>query len=187
MNKRRIFALSVASLGVLFGLFYTWSTGPSVANIKVKSKDVKGATVTAPSNKVVDYGFMSIKIPDRYVSKTKTEGSGNPLHLQQLFTVPVKDLQSIFGNQLAVTIGVAPIAGIADLSDVRLRSRDIGYKLVQSDDQLVIYEKSSTIYEIGAFIKNGSNYTSLVFSGPQSNQTNLKKELNDCIASVLWH
>lgn len=187
MNKRKLFTLGIFSLGIFFGLFYAWSIGPSVATIKVKSKDVKGAAVVAPSEKVIDYDFMSIKIPDRFVSKIRTDGLGNPLHLQQLFSVPIKDVQSIFGDQLAVTIGAVPVAGIADLADVRLRNRDTGYKLLHGDDQLIIFEKVDSVYEIGAFIKHGSNYASLVFSGPQSNKTNLTKELYDCVLSVVWH
>jgi nitrogen fixation-related uncharacterized protein len=186
MKNKAVFLPVAIILGLLLGGFYFWSNGPSVAVIKSQQTDVKGASTDEPLEKTVDYDYLSVSIPERFVSKTRTEGMGAPLYIQQLFTVPVKDVSSLFSDQLAITIGILPAAGITDISDVRLRNRDKSYELLQSSEQMLIFEKETTVYEIGVFVKNESNYASLVFSGPQSNKTSLKRELNSSVESIVW-
>lgn len=186
--KKTIILLSVI-MGLLLIAFFVWSNGPSVATIKSQfvEVDVKGASIDEVSEKIVDYEQLTIQIPDRFVSKTRTEGTGKPLYIQQLFTVPVKDLNSLFSDQLAITIGIAPTSRLKDISDVQLRTRDESYSLTRSEEQLLIFEKTSTIFEIGAFIKHGNDYISLVFSGPGSDQERLRQELNKSIESIVWY
>ena len=187
MKKRKILLIFAVVVFVTLLSFFVWSSGPSVAVIKSKLTDVKGVSVTEPSVYEVDYQQLSLKISDQYVSINKLTGLGRPLYMQQLFKVPIKNANSVFGNQLAVTIGSVHGIGLSEVSDVKLRNRDKNYALISDQNDIMVFEKNTSNYEIGAFIKKGANYTSIVYSGPISSQSTLKKELNNCIESVIWH
>ena len=163
-----------------------WAKGPYTALIKVQNKEVKGAVSSDNSTELVEYDQLTLQVPRRFVAKNKTTGEGKPLYVQQLFTVPVKSVQSIFGDQLALTIGNVGQDGLVYVSDVQIRKRDSTYTFLQESDDILVYEKESTTYETGVFVQKNDLYVSLVFSGPSINKNQLKQELSSLLASVQW-
>jgi hypothetical protein len=186
MRKRSKIVGSVLGLGVLVVVFLLWSSGPSAADIRVPDRDVKGAVTNDASTKDVAYDKLSLKIPSRLQTKTKNIGTGKPLYVQELFAEPVRDSASLFGDQLAITIGTLPSGGFIDIPDIQLRTRDAAYTVLETNSTLMRYEKSGTTYEIGVFLQNGEYYASFVLTGSRAKEAVLKSELGALVTSVTW-
>ena len=165
--------------------FYSWSRGPSTATVLPAKKEVKGSSIDV-STKTATYDQLTVQIPSRFLARQKTPGQGQPIIMQELFTVPVKSTQSIFSDKLAVTIGSLAKTSLIDVSDVQLRVRDSTYILIEQTPSLLIFEKTAGYYEIGAFISNKGLHASFVMTGLPEDSAALRTELRAIVSSVVW-
>ncbi len=175
-------------LAVFIGFlgFSLWAKGPSSGSIKTQTKGVLGAASNDTATELVAYDQLTLQIPRRFVSKNRTKGEGKPLYVQQLFTVPITDSQSIFGDQLAITIGEISTGGLNNVSDVQLRLRSGDYLTLQDTPERVMFEKTIGRYEVSIFVASSNKYASFVITGSPEKSVALKSEINLVAASVNW-
>lgn len=186
MKKRNSLIATGIVVFVSALVFLVWSSGPSKSDVSRSTQAVKGATSQDLSTYVMQYDQLSIQVPSRFVSKTKKQGVGTPLYVQELLAEPVKDVKSIFGDQLAVSIGALPVDGLKGVSDMSLRLNDKSYNIEKISDFSMQYDKTDTSYEVGAFVQKNGIYASFVLTGSQTKSASLKTELEAIVASISW-
>lgn len=184
MKKRLLAASAAVIFGVIVYIFQ-WASGPSTAVISTQAPEVKGVSTTSLAKKLVVYDMVSFWVSERYVGKNPVYSKGNPLYVQQLFSVPVTSTAQLFGDQLAVTVGRLPAGGLEEVSDVQLR-RDRGDLVIAETSEQLLFEKSGATYETSAFITNKEDYFVVVLSGPSFQKEVLKQELSRLLATIVW-
>lgn len=163
-----------------------WANKPSVSNPSNAVSQVKSATTEDTVPYTNDY--ISLLVPQRFMAKQPKLGSGQPLFVQQLLTVPLQNGGGIFSDQLAIVVGSLPPTGLQEVSDVQLRARSGQYTAVPTNiASTVVYESTDqSIYEIGYFTSNNAQYASIVLTTTYANANLAKEQAKNIVQSLQW-
>ena len=186
MSKRNRYIVIVGVVVAGITTLSWWARQPSVSKPAPTASQVKAATTDDVTSYQNDY--ISMQLPKRFVAKQPNVGSGKPLYIQQLLTVPLQEGGGIFSDQLAIVVGVMPQAGITELSDVHLRARSPEYvAVVTNNATMIAYEsnKQST-YEIGYFIGHGDTYASVVLTTSAAESQKARELVKHITESLVW-
>lgn len=183
--KKRIMFGAICSIVASFILFYLWSQGPSGTSVTSRT-EVKGA-VTTEEVKVIKNEYVLLQIPERFVLKNQATSIGLPLVLQQLYATKQQDVESLFSDQLAITVRSLPVGGLTELSDLVLRQRTDGYtKTLNSVVGAYTFDKIDTNYEGSAFYANDKYSIAVVITGPVVRADKLRLERERILRSIEW-
>ena len=189
MRRRyRISGITILGIASLVAVrTYIWSNDPATTT-PVQVANVQGIITPDFSTKLVSNAYFSAQFPTRFSIRRSTDGSGNPVYLQQLYTATSNS--DLYSDQMAITIGKIPVEGVKGVSDVQLRaiSKDYGQLFFQwlPDQNAIAYEKSTHGYELGVFLGHDQYYVDVVTSGTVSNKEQIIHEMQALISSIKW-
>ena len=166
---------------------YIWSTNPAVT-IPPISNNVQGAATPDFTTKLVSNAYFSAQFPTRFSMRRSTDGSGNPVYLQQLFAAASDS--NLYSDQIAITIGKVTSEGIKGISDVQLRGSSKEYSQLYfewlPETNAVAYEKSTQGYELGIFLAHDKYYVDIVATGIVSKKEQIIHEMQLLVSSITW-
>ncbi len=166
-----------------------WANTPAKATLTPINGEVQGASTQELVLKPQQNDYMAYRLPERFVSRTRTDGSGSPIYLQQLFGSS-SSAQTMKPDQFALTIAQLPSAELKEISGVQFRQRSTDYEQVSfawlDTSQGIAFQKKTNSYELAVFVRHGDFYASLVQSGLVSDQKQIEHELGIVVGSIQW-
>ena len=186
MKRRRVYAASFLTVAVGVGVFAVWYMGPAKDAKGRNDQSVLGATTE--NVQVIGNGYLSTEIPGRFTLKTQKVSDTIPVFIQQLYTVPIKTVDTIFGEQFALTVGDMQGSPLKEVPAVQLRLGDTNYTRLFDgfDANTYVFTSIQHGYEIGAFLAHGKNYAALVLTAQPTHEQQAMSEMKAMLQALTW-
>lgn len=190
VDTSRYFVLSAVAGLIMLGIFIWWSNQPVLTTPQKLENNVRGSS-TDIANEIYENENFKTKIPSDYKIKSDIKNTSSNVLSQTYLSNSYGRFSTNQSGEIAITIGILPPEGLADLSSVKLRQSH-AEQYIRNDELLefkatkIIFIKSAPNYEIAVYASSGNKYLSLAVSSGTSRSAEVKSLAQNILSNWEW-
>jgi|GEM_PF-6271631 len=186
MKKLVLFiAATIITISAAIAIFITLQQS-SRGTVRQSQDQIATSQPTVQAPKKIDTAYFAVTVPASFEVKTNVE-SDNTQNIIQIVAVQ----SHANGQQIAVTVGVLPSAGLADIASYNLRIKNPDtYSTIEFGGMPAgaptFYSTAGAHYEITTFWPRASLVATISVSGNSDSKTEINQALMQVLGSWQW-